>query len=314
MKFDMIIGSIFEKPKKMRYLLLVGIWIFANAQLKGQELNCKVTIISPSIQMSNKRIFNTMQQSIWQFMNTKKWTSNKYENGEKIECNLQIEITGATTDQFTAKVQMNSLRPVYGSAYKSIIFNHLDQDWSFNYVEFQQLDFQENTGGSNLSGFLAFYANIIIGFDYDTYSLEGGTPYFTIAQNIASLNQNKPGWEPTAGSSSLKNRYYLIENIMNARYKPMRKMYYQYHRLGLDIMHKKPDDGRDEITKAIKLMEPVADILPNAMFIKVFFNAKVNELINIYKGAPIADQNKMIELLGKLDPGNKQKYDKIKEK
>jgi hypothetical protein len=293
---------------------LVFICVLFGLQSQAQELNCNVTIISPSIQMSNKRIFNSLQQSIWQFMNATKWTSNKYENGEKIECNLQIEITGASTDQFTAKVQMNSLRPVYGSGYKTILFNHLDQDWVFNYVEFQQLNFQENTGGTNLSGFLAFYAYMMIGFDYDSYSLEGGSPYFTVAQNIASLNQNSPGWEPTAGSSSVKNRYYLIENVMNARYKPMRKMYYQYHRLGLDIMHKTPDDGREAITKAIKLMEPVADILPNAMFIKVFFNSKVNELVNIYKGAPASDQNKMIELLSKLDPGNKPKYDKIKEK
>jgi len=298
----------------LKRIILILLCFLAGFQVKAQELNCKVTVISPSIQMSNKRIFNSLQQSIWQFMNSKKWTSNKYENGEKIECNLQIEITGAATDQFTAKVQMNCLRPVYGSSYKSILFNHQDLDWVFNYVEFQQMDFQENSGGTNLTGFLAFYAYMMIGFDYDSYSLEGGTPYFTTAQNIASLNQNNPGWEPTAGKSSLKNRYYLIENVMNARYKPMRKMYYEYHRLGLDVMHKKPDDGREVITKAIKLMEPVAEILPNAMFIKVFFNSKVNELVNLYKEAPVSDQNKMVELLSKLDPGNTPKYVKIKEK
>lgn len=296
-----------------KLVLIVGVFMFFTSA-NAQELNCKVTVISPSIQMSNKRIFNSLQQSIWQFMNTRKWTSNKYENGEKIECNMQIEITNLNTDAFTAKVQMNSLRPVFGSSYQSIVFNHLDQDWAFNYVEFQQMDFQENGASSNLTSILAFYAYIIIGFDYDTYSLEGGTPYFTKAQNIASMNVTQAGWEPTAGSTSLKNRYYLIENLMNARYKPMRKMYYEYHRLGLDLMHSKPDEGREAITKSIKLMEPVAQILPNAMFIKVFFNSKVNELVNIYKEAPASDQNKMIDLLSRLDPGNKQKYDKIKEK
>lgn len=296
----------------MKYWALILISALSLQTAQGQELNCQVTVISPTIQMSNKRIFNTMQQSIWQFMNNRKWTSNKYQNNEKIECGLQIEITSASTDQFTAKVQINSFRPVFGSAYKTNILNYRDLDWTFNYVEFQQMDFQENASVSNLTSLLAFYAYIIIGMDYDTYSLEGGTPYFTKAQSIANINVTQPGWEANAGKTALRNRYYLIENLMNARYKPLRKMYYEYHRKGLDIMHKKPEEGREAVTKAIKLMEPVAQILPNAMYIRIFFDAKVNELVNIYKEAPASDQNKMVELLGRLDPGNQAKYDKIK--
>ena len=297
---------------KILSLILFIIFVFGEKTGISQELNCQVTVISPRIQMSNKRIFNTMQQSIWQFMNGRKWTENKYQNNEKIECNIQIEITDATTDFFTAEVQINSLRPVFGSGYKSIIFNHRDLDWSFNYVEFQQMDFQENASVSNLTSLLAFYAYIIIGMDYDTYSLEGGTPYFTKAQEIANINVTQAGWEADAGATALRNRYYLIENILNARYKPFRQLYYDYHRLGLDQMHKEPEEGRKAITKAIKLMEPVARILPNAMYIRVFFDAKVNELVNIYKEAPAADKNKMAELLSRLDPGNTTKYDKIK--
>lgn len=301
-----------KHTKGMKYLILTCACLFAAAGVKSQELNCQVTVISPTIQMSNKRIFNTMQQSIWQFINNRKWTSNKYQTNEKIDCGLQIEITGASTDQFTAKVQINSFRPVFGSSYKTNILNYRDLEWSFNYVEFQQMDFQENASVSNLTSLLAFYAYIIIGMDYDTYSLEGGTPYFTKAQSIASINVTQPGWEANAGKTALRNRYYLIENLTNARYKPMRKMYYQYHRKGLDLMYKKQDEGREAITKAIKLMEPVAQILPNAMYIRIFFDAKVNELVNIYKQAPVSDQNKMVELFGKLDPGNQAKYDKIK--
>lgn len=298
---------------QMKKILLILLIYTCSSVIQAQELNCQVTVISPTIQLSNKRIFTSLQQSIWQFMNARKWTSNAFENGEKIECNMQIEVTSLTTDRFTAKVQMNSLRPVYGSGYKSLLFNHLDEDWAFNYIEFQQMDFQENANISNLTSILGFYAYMIIGFDYDTYALEGGTPYFTKAQNIATICVNNEGWEPNAGRSSLKNRYHLIENVLNARYKPMRTVYYQYHRLGLDVMHKKPDEGRDFITDAIKLIEPVQQILPNAMYLKVFFNAKVNELVNIYKEAPVSDKNKMIELLGKLDPGNRMRYDKIKD-
>jgi len=281
--------------------------------VSAQELNCKVTVISPTIQMSNKQIFNSMQQSIWQFMNTKKWTPNQYEPQEKIECNLQIEITYASTDKFTAKAQLNVLRPVYGSAYKTIIFNQVDVEWAFNYVEFQSMEFQENASVSNLTSLLAFYAYIVLGVDYDTYALEGGTPYFTKAQNVANINANDPGWDANAGNSSLNNRYYLIENFMNARYKPLRQATYEYHRLGLDIMYKEPDKGREAITEAVKLIEPVAQLMPNTLIIKVFFNAKANELVELYKQAPSVDKNKMVTLLSKLDPANKSKYDKIKE-
>ncbi len=296
-----------------KILFLIFIFTLAFNSVFSQELNCKVTVISPTVQMSNKQIFNSMQQSVWQFMNTRKWTSNQYEAIEKIECNLQIEITSMNADIFTAKLQINSLRPVFGSNYKSILFNHLDADCGFNYVEFQQMEFQENANISNLTSLLAFYAYYIIGIDYDTYALEGGTTHFTKAQAIANLNVNQPGWEPNAGSSSSRNRYYLIENAINSRYKPIREAYYQYHRFGLDEMYKDVDKGREAITLSIKLLEPVFAVMPNAMFLKVFFNAKYSELAEIYKKAPVTDRNKMVELLKRLDPGNATSYEKIKD-
>jgi hypothetical protein len=173
------------------------------------------------------------------------------------------------------------------------------------------MEYQLNANVYNLTGMLAFYVNVVLGLNYDSYASEGGTSYYQKARDIINASQSIDGWRPNDGQS-LKNRFYLIDNILNDRYLPVRKAFYAYHLNGLDVMHKDVVKGRDEIFKALESFEELTRIYPNSMLVKVFFNAKYKELIEIFKGASSAEQTKAIELLSRMDPANKLFYDTIK--
>jgi hypothetical protein len=202
---------------------ILFIFILSVKSLFGQELNCDVSVLTPQIMESNKQIYDVMQSQIREFMNNRKWTNDQFSNQERIECGIIINITARpTTTNFSATIQIQARRPVYRSSYNSILINHMDNDFTFSYVQDQVLEFDENTIRSNLVATLAYYAYIIIGFDYDTYSPEGGDPYFTKAQTIVNNCQQLPdkGWK---SFESGKNRYWLVENAMNVGFKPMRE-------------------------------------------------------------------------------------------
>jgi hypothetical protein len=200
---------------------------------------------------------------------------------------------------------------VYGSTYSTVIFNQLDEDLDFQYQEFQAMEYQPGSNVYNLTGVLAFYVDVVLGLNYDTYALNAGTPYYQKAREILNASQTMNGWRPNDGKS-LKNRFYLIDNLVSERYKPLRKSLFDYHLNGLDVMHKDVTKGRDAIYKSLEEFQELARIFPNSMLVKVFFNAKYKELIEIFKEAPTAEQNKAVELLSRMDPANKLFYDKIK--
>lgn len=296
--------------KRISILILLVLSVFtANAQ----ELNARVTVNADQIQRTNKQIFNDMQQSIAQFLNQRRWTSDKYQTKERIDCTFLLIIKNATTDQFTAQVQIQSQRPIYNSSYYSVCINQRDDDWAFEYRQFQNLEFNENTFTNDLTSLLAFYAYIIIGMDMDTYAPEGGTQMYLKAQTILNNAIDRPGWNQTAGQGS-KNRYYFIANLLDERFKPMRNLYYEYHRLALDVMYdpKKQEDARKLIYKALTGLSELSRTMGNSMLFKVFFNAKVDELVNVFSQASPATKSKVQELLKKMDPANVDKYDKIK--
>ena len=294
----------------MRYLILfTTLWL--NAFVQAQDLQCNIQIRTDRIQATNKEIFIDLQNAINQFMNQRNWISNKVQPQEKINCNFIINIIDFNIDQFKAEVNITSTRPVYGTTYNTSLFSHFDQDWFFQYAQFQSLDYQENANVMALTTLLAFYANIIIGVDFDTYALEGGQSYFNKALQIRNLSQNVPGWNTSDGRGN-RNRYYIIDQLLDDRFRPFRAWFYQYHMNGLDKFKDDNDDARKEIYESLEKIRSIQERVPNSVTFKTFFNAKREELISIFSKADPGLKNRAIDLLGKLDPSNAINYEKIK--
>jgi hypothetical protein len=280
----------------------------------SQELLCTVKVLDNQIQLTNKKIFRTLEQVLTEFMNNTKWTPVKVSPEERIECNLQIILSSydVKTNNFQGSLQIQSTRPVYGTNYNSLAFNFLDENINFDYAEFQPLNFNENSFSGNLSSLFAFYAYYIIGLDYDSYGLTGGTPYFQKALQISNNAQpiGLAGWQPF--ERNIRSRYNLADNILNDRFRPVREAYYKYHRQGLDVMSKTPEVARKNIYESLLLVQKVFKVAPNTVMLNVFFEAKSDELVNIYKNAPATEKPKVIDLLSEINIANINKYDKIR--
>ncbi len=296
----------------MRKLILIA--MFASLMhLNAQEIKATVQVVAPGVQMTNKGVLTTLQNAIQQFINNRKWTEESFEAREKIEISVFFNVTKVTeANEFTGTLQITSARPVLNSTYKSTLFSFEDEDAYFVYREFENLDYQENQNLNDLTSTLAFYTYIALGYDFDSFGDLGGSAYFTKAQNIANTMQGRPGWAQSDGKGGFHNKFYLIENLNNARFQPIRKMIYAYHRNGLDIMYDKPDEGRQAITESFKGLQDLVSVQPNSLLQKTFFSAKFNEIVEIYKGATVPEKNSILTLLGQLDPVHLQKYEKIK--
>lgn len=293
--------------KLIIYTLLFFVFV-TNA--KAQELNCVVSVATPQIQSSDKKIYETMQAAIYEFMNSKKWTTYTYAIEERIECTILITISERSSDVFKATIQVQSRRPIYKSSYNSVMLNLIDKDFQFNYIEYQPLEFNDNSFTSNLTSVLAYYANVIIGFDFDSYSLNGGTPFFEKAQTIVSNAQNatESGWR---SFESQKNRYWLIENIFNNNYAGIRECIYNYHRKGLDLMTENTASARTAITSGLEKLQTVHKNKPGSYLMQVFFNTKDDEIVNIYSSASTVEKPKVVAICKEIDPTNATKYNQI---
>lgn len=296
-------------PKFITLLLI----LFSVSVASAQELNCAVTVLTPRIQSSDKKIFTTLQTSIFEFMNNTKWTEDKFANEEKIECSMQIEVTErVSTDEFKGTIQVSLRRPVYNSSYNSPLLNYKDDDFNFRYIEFQTLEYNPSGNNTNLISMLAFYAYMILGFDYDSFSAMGGSTYFSMAQSVVANNSNATdkGWK---AFEATRNRYWLSENINNPIYKPIRQLYYDFHRKGLDTMSKNRDEAVRSIAEGLESLREVHNDKPGSVFMKTFFDAKADEIVNIFTLGPADVKSKVITVLGTLDPSNTSKYQKIME-
>lgn len=290
--------------------LLLGIMLLSVIGSAAQELNCTVSINSSQIQTSDRNVFKDMKTALEQFMNSRKWTNDSYKNYEKINCNLLLTITKMPSiGSFNASVQIRSARPIFNTNYTSQLFNFADRDWEFEYIESQPLEFNDNTYTTNLTSILAFYAYVIIGLDYDSFSELGGTPYFQRALNVVNSAQqsNRPGWQ---SQGSNRNRYWLQENLNNPQMIDLRKAIYSYHRLALDDFQKNPDQAREIILKGLKDIKKVRDINPNAILVISFFDAKSKELANIFSTGNIQIRRQAYDIVTVIDPSNTI-YDKI---
>jgi hypothetical protein len=294
------------------YLLLLSLSI----ELYGQELNCTVSINSSKIQGTNKDIFNTLRNSITEFMNSTVWTSNVFEVNERIECNLIITLDNYQSDIFSGNIQMQARRPVYGSSFNSLMLNFVDNDIQFKYIEFDPLEFSENTNLSNLTSLLAYYSYVIIGLDYDSFSLKGGTPYFQKAEHIVNNCQNagESGWKAFE-SRARRNRYWLVNNILSEQYAPLRTFNYNYHRLGLDVMDQSVEKGRGVIKNAIMEMDKFYQSKPDPymFYFQTVLESKAEEIVQVFSQALPEEKRQVFEIMTRVDPANPAKYASLKQ-
>jgi hypothetical protein len=281
----------------------------------SQELRCNISVNTSQVQGTNKQVYQTLQTALNEFMNNRAWTTHIYQVNERIECNVLINITEQVgADEFRSTIQVQSRRPVYNSSYNTVMFNYLDNNFDFRYVEYETLELNESSHQSNLTAVLAYYAYIILGLDYDSFSLEGGTEYFEKAEKLVNNAQNSAdkGWKPFEAKNN-KNRYWLIKNILDKRYEPIREFTYRYHRLGLDLMSSKPNDGRNEVADALLLLQKVYRDKPDPFlhFMHVVFDAKSDELVNFFSEGMPDDKNRVFQILNEIDNANSTKYKKI---
>ena len=280
----------------------------------SQELRCNVVINSSKIQGTNKSVFSTLQTALNEFMNGTKWTNNAFSEEERIDCSFFITINEYSDSKFVGTMQIQARRPVYNASYQTVTLNHIDDDFTFDYIEFDRLDFDLRSYKSNLTSVMAFYAYLILGVDYDTYSLKGGTPFFENSQMILSLAQKEgyPGWNPFENAQH-RNRYWVIENILSNTYSYERNAYYRYHRLGLDNLVDNITEGRKQIIQALNDIKRSFDSQSeiSTPYLKLFFDAKSDELINIFVEAPQEDRTEVYNILTRVDSFNPNKYLRI---
>lgn len=291
-----------------KYIVVILLSFFGSAF--AQELKCTVTFNTDQVAATNQQIFKTLQKSLTEFLNNTKWSDKTYKGNEKIECSFFFNITSFdNVNQFSGSLQVQASRPVYNSTYTTSILNVNDKDVGFVYNEFQNLNYDPNNYESNLISILAFYANMIVGVDADTFSIEGGTKSLETAANIvvqAQQSQDK-AWMSTGN----QNRFYLVNDMLSPTYTAFRKTMFEYHFGALDRMSENQKEGKESIKKALKTLTEVANVRPNAFLTRVFFDAKADEILSIFTDGPKVDVTEVVATLNKLSPTNNSKWSQI---
>lgn len=298
----------------LRIIILLVAVTFALAS-EAQELKCTVTINSDQIQGSNKEVFNTLRSSIEDFVNNTKWTNLTFQDKERIECSMMLVVKSMENNIMSCEFTCQSRRPVYGTSYSTPVLNFQDKTFSFAYQEFDRIDFQQSTFTSNLTALVAYYCYLIIGYDMDSFSRLGGTPYFQVCEQIvtsaqsASLDESEAkGWK---AFDSNRNRYALINNLIDEAFKPYRMFFYEYHRLGLDEMINNVANARARIANGLLVLKEANRARPATYVVTTFLDSKNDELVNIFAGGTAEEKKKVYDLLVDIDPTRMSIYDGI---
>lgn len=281
-----------------------------------QEFQANVTVLSNRISTTvNKQIFTTLQSALYNFLNGRKWTNVAFNQNEKIQCSFLLNLAGASdNNSYTASLTVQLGRPIYNTGYQSPLMNYMDESVTFKYIQYQDMEFNENRVGgtdpltANLTAVFAYYAYIILGLNFDSYGLRGGDPYYLQAQNIVN---NAPegnalnGWKPFDG---LRNRYWLVQNLTDPKYNPIHDAIYNYYRLGLDQMFDHEAEARIAVMNSLTAFNTINNEFPNIMFIQFFFQGKGSEIGNIFKRGTPDEKSRALEILGKIDVSNLNQY------
>ena len=300
--------------RKICLILMAAVCIAAGAG--AQELQANVAVVASRLPSTiDHKQFQTLQTALYNFINGRQWSNESFKSNEKIVCNFLINISSAgDNNTFQATLTVQAGRPVFNTSYQSPLINFQDESFSFRYVEYQNMDFNDNrVAGSepyaaNLTAEIAYYCYMILGLDFDTFSLRGGDPYFQKAMNIvnnAPEGTNITGWKPFDG---IFNRYWLIENLTNSKYTLVHDAYYSYFRSGLDQLYDKEADGRAAVLNALNMLNTINSENPRLMIMQFFFQGKTTELSHIFQKSPADEKARALDLLTKLDISNINKY------
>jgi len=299
-------------------LIFVSLTIFCSLQTaysQSFELNPQVTVTSVSTQSLGsdiQRLTASLQQQLITFLTNRKWTNDNFTQNERIDCEFQLNITSRpASDQFTADLQVLSRRPVFKAGYNSPLIDYDDKSIQFTYVENQPFEFNLQNYTNNITSLFAYYAYVILATDYDSFAPLGGTEFWKNAQQIVNAAQSapEPGWQ--SADNSFRNRFTLVDNILNPMFQPMRETMYAYHRKGLDQMYDKLEDGRAAILASIANLKEVHKNRPASFNMQLFFEAKNQELISIFHDATNDEKTQIIDILNIIDPANQNLYAKI---
>jgi hypothetical protein len=285
--------------------------IFFALQSQAQEFDCSVQVSAPQLQQTNREKFQELRQGLYEFVNERRWTNYSYTRNERIECTIAITITEEiSSDEFRGRINLVLRRPVYGTSYHSTLFNYLDTSFDFQWQEGQPIEYNEGSFGSNLTSTIAFYLYIFLGLDFDSFQMMGGSPYFEKAQAIVSSAQGarESGWKSFEG---MRNRYWLAENLNNSAYANVRRFWYQYHRLGIDLMQDNMERGRQGVMTALETLQRAHRERPNLFIMQLLMEAKRDEFINIFTSAAALDKTKAVNILKEIDPSKASDYERI---
>lgn len=293
--------------RKIFSLLAVFFIGFAQAQ----ELNCTVTVNADQVGGTNQQVFKTLQRSLTDFINKNDWTGQGYKNNERINCAMFINVSAYVSGNFTATLQVSASRPVFNSTYSTPILNLNDKEFEFTYNEFQNLTFNPAAFDSNLISVITYYCFMIIGMDADTFSPGGGTMYLETARDVANIAQTS-GYKGWSGSDGNSNRYFLVNDMLSTTYAPFREAVYMYNYEGMDIMNRDQKAGKEKVKEAIMKLSEVHSVRPNSLMMRVFFDAKADEIVSIFSGGPKIPITDMVDNLNRFSPINAAKWSGVK--
>ncbi|UPQ79371.1 DUF4835 family protein [Flavobacterium azooxidireducens] len=290
--------------------LVIFVFLFGLSFTQAQELNCSVKVNSERITSTNQQIFKTLETSLNEFVNKNKWSTREFKNNERIDCSMFINVSEFNNNVFTATIQVQASRPVFNSTYSTPILNINDKDFTFRYIEFENLFFNPNSFDSNLVSVVSFYAYMILAMDADSFEYQGGNDYLEIAQNIVSVSQSGgKGWSQSDG---LQNRFFLVNDMLSSTFDPIRLGFYDYHKLGLDLMADDLPAGKEGVKNAVLTLSKINSVRPNAYLTRVFFDTKADEILSVFTGGPKIDITDLVDNLNRVSPLNASNWSKIK--
>jgi hypothetical protein len=297
----------------MKKTILVFCFLFIIFRLNAQELDCQISVSAQQLAGTDKRIFETLQSALYEFLNNRKWSNYNFQMEERIECSILLTVTERLgSDEFKGSINLVLRRPVLNTAYNTILLNYIDKEFQFRYSEYQPLDYSDGQFTSNLTSVIAFYSYMFFGLYFDSFSPYGGSPYFEKAQDVVNAAQNsrETGWKAYEGT---KNRFWMVENVQNSANSEMRDFLYKFNRQGLDVMYDKLDQGRTAITESLNYLQQMYSAKPDLFLLQLILDTKRDELVNIYSDqkVPPLEKTNVVNLLKEIDPANSSKYQGI---
>lgn len=306
------------------FFISFGLFFVGLSMVQAQELNFTTKVNIQRLLTADPAVFNGLEQSLREFVNSSKWTEDDFRQEERIKGNILLTITGEATDDsqrpipnvYTAELAIQASRPIYGTNNETTLFNYIDREVTFKYEQFQPLQFSKSIFNDNLSQVVAFYIHIILGMDYDSFSLNGGSDYFQAAQQIVNVAQSASavkgkGWSSIEGNN--RNRFWVSENWSSPRMKPMRELQYAYHRLGLDQMSQDPAKGRSIISQTLENARKSFDTYPNTILMQLFLTSKSKEITEIFKVGSPTEKDKVADIMSRIDPTNANNYRQLRQ-